>query len=461
TAAKGSSGTVLSGDAGSTDMGRHGRKGGRMAEKDRFRLLQEAFYARGDLIVDIFQARGVSGASAGDRNLFCVVLVDREKVGETPVAIKTLSPMWNHPVKIPHESVRKAADTNVWPMPHQPLTIQVWDRSTTSDSLLGTARVPIAENLGDADRNGWHRLVGAGDQVKMDAEQWGKIRVKVRWESEAIASATMDEPRFFLRDVFGPEEKDYRHLYYGGLSSTLLSPPAGEEVILEMMSSISRHDTSANGHGRGVEGMLVLTELRLLFLPDVSGGLANTAFLEFHTVQVYLAAIRSFSHRGLEGGSRLLSITTRDGRAVHFRMPAAASAARCGVWFDVERRPRRQPAVGAGSGGEELWKRGLWGAGSSEVWMERLADEIRWRKAQGDFVALWHQLCKTAPTPRASAAKGAATLDPGAAPSAAPPSYFAASAGVDDPSASPGALSGWGHARAAAVENTRGDAADG
>ena len=38
-----------------------------MAEKDRFRLLQEAFYARGDLIVDIFQARGVSGASAGDR----------------------------------------------------------------------------------------------------------------------------------------------------------------------------------------------------------------------------------------------------------------------------------------------------------------------------------------------------------------------------------------------------------
>ena len=52
-----------------------------------------------------------------------------------------------------------------------------------------------------------------------------------------------------------------------------------------MMSSITRHDTSANGHGRGVEGMLVLTELRLLFLPDVSGGLANTAFLEFHTVQ--------------------------------------------------------------------------------------------------------------------------------------------------------------------------------
>ena len=32
---------------------------------------------------------------------------------------------------------------------------------------------------------------------------------------------------------------------------------------------------------------------------------------------------------------------------------------------------------------------------------------------------------------------------------------------MDDPSASPGALSGWGHARAAAVENTRGDAADG
>ena len=38
-----------------------------------------------------------------------------------------LGQMWNHPVKIPHESVRKAADTNVWPMPHQPLTIQARD----------------------------------------------------------------------------------------------------------------------------------------------------------------------------------------------------------------------------------------------------------------------------------------------------------------------------------------------
>lgn len=32
--------------------------------------------------------------------------------------------VWNHSVAIPHESVRKAADTNVWPMPYQPLTIQ-------------------------------------------------------------------------------------------------------------------------------------------------------------------------------------------------------------------------------------------------------------------------------------------------------------------------------------------------
>lgn len=86
--------------------------------------------------------------------------------------------------------------------------------------------------------------------------------------------------------------------------------------------------------------------------------------------------MRNFSHRGLEGGSRLLSITTRDGRFIHFRMPAMASSARCGAWFDAECSRRRVPGSAPGSGGEELWKRGLWGAGSSEQWMERLADEV-------------------------------------------------------------------------------------
>ena len=41
-----------------------------------------SLYALGRLVVASFA-----------RNLFCVVLVDREKVGETPVAIKTLSPV--------------------------------------------------------------------------------------------------------------------------------------------------------------------------------------------------------------------------------------------------------------------------------------------------------------------------------------------------------------------------------
>lgn len=107
------------------------------------------------------------------------------------------------------------------------------------------------------------------------------------------------------------------------------------------------------------------------------------------TSQVYLAAVRNFSHRGLEGGDRLLSVTTRDGRFVHFRMPAAASAARCAAWFETEcpqqqQQLRRRVGSGGqapssssrGSGREELWKRGLWGAGSSELWMERLVDEV-------------------------------------------------------------------------------------
>lgn len=43
---------------------------------------------------------------------------------------------------------------------------QVWDRSNGSDTLLGTARVPITENLSKGDENGWRRLVGTGDQVR-------------------------------------------------------------------------------------------------------------------------------------------------------------------------------------------------------------------------------------------------------------------------------------------------------
>lgn len=56
------------------------------------------------------------------------------------------------------------------------------------------------------------------------------------------------------------------------------------------MGGISRYDPTSGGYGRGVEGMLVLTELRLLFLPDISSGSASTSFLEFHTVQVRLSS---------------------------------------------------------------------------------------------------------------------------------------------------------------------------
>ena len=38
-------------------------------------------------------------------------------------------------------------------------------------------------------------------------EVCGKIRVKVRWESETLASTPEDYPRLFLRDVFGPDQK--------------------------------------------------------------------------------------------------------------------------------------------------------------------------------------------------------------------------------------------------------------
>ena len=44
--------------------------------------------------------------------------------------------------------------------------------------------------------------------AKAGAEELcGKIRIKVHWESQSFARSPEDEPRFFLRDVFGHNEK--------------------------------------------------------------------------------------------------------------------------------------------------------------------------------------------------------------------------------------------------------------
>lgn len=44
--------------------------------------------------------------------------------------------------------------------------------------------------------------MGAGAE-----ELCGKIRIKVHWESQSFARSPEDEPRFFLRDVFGHDDK--------------------------------------------------------------------------------------------------------------------------------------------------------------------------------------------------------------------------------------------------------------
>lgn len=41
-------------------------------EIDQFRVHQQAFYVRGDVIVDVHQARGIRPASAGDRCILCL-----------------------------------------------------------------------------------------------------------------------------------------------------------------------------------------------------------------------------------------------------------------------------------------------------------------------------------------------------------------------------------------------------
>lgn len=57
-----------------------------------------------------------------------------------PLSLSVLShvvQVWNHPVKVPHESVRRAADANVWPVPYQPLSVQV-GHTAHSHSRLAT-----------------------------------------------------------------------------------------------------------------------------------------------------------------------------------------------------------------------------------------------------------------------------------------------------------------------------------
>lgn len=49
-------------------------------------------------------------------------------------------------------------------------------------------------------------MVSCRRQVGVE-EVCGKIRVKVHWESETLATTPEDYPRLFLRDVFGPDHK--------------------------------------------------------------------------------------------------------------------------------------------------------------------------------------------------------------------------------------------------------------
>lgn len=67
TAAKG--GSVDGSAGGSVDgSGKWGRRGGgRPAERDQFRVQQQGFYVRGDLTVDVFQARSLRLGTAAER----------------------------------------------------------------------------------------------------------------------------------------------------------------------------------------------------------------------------------------------------------------------------------------------------------------------------------------------------------------------------------------------------------
>lgn len=77
-------GSGVAGDANSpADHGnKWGRRGSKTAERDEFRVQQQGFYVRGDLIVDVFQARGLRPGTAGERWVSHVQLFDLSRRGQ-------------------------------------------------------------------------------------------------------------------------------------------------------------------------------------------------------------------------------------------------------------------------------------------------------------------------------------------------------------------------------------------
>lgn len=65
-----------------------------------------------------------------------VAFLSDARVSDLLPSAFTRKQVWNHPVKVAHEHVRRAADMNVWPVPYQPLSIQARELSTGAQSFV-------------------------------------------------------------------------------------------------------------------------------------------------------------------------------------------------------------------------------------------------------------------------------------------------------------------------------------
>ncbi|CAM9326005.1 unnamed protein product [Phaeothamnion confervicola] len=224
----------------------------------------------------------------------------------------------------------------------------------------------------------------------------------------------------------------------GGPSSGDGSVGSGGSSVAGPCGYFSYSGGGGGGGGRGggsapvVEGTLVLTELRLLFVPKCDGA-AQPAYQLHHTVQVLLPALRTLTHRsapsgsGAVSGTRILTAATREGRILHFLIPPADVAppsvfipavanGSCGgspVSPGCRADGIGSPALGTPTGGDagcassfggysvhRDWAAGLFSrVVPADRWCERVVEELQWRRAGNDFMVRWAAVCRDAPPP--------------------------------------------------------------
>lgn len=217
---------------------------------------------------------------------------------------------------------------------------------------LGDCRVPL-------NRTGMHILkvvkTGKRNEDRPELSSFATLQVVLTYETSTVIAN-----RHELSTLFSPEQPQFQHLYLNfrdnspssviGLTS-IAGPTIGEQVLDRHTDAVWSVTTHTNAFGDSnvcsISGMLVLTELRLLFIPhsiaassigvfaknpllNIDGG-SSDAFSEGDvntlrrlTVQIPLPTIDEISCvpiDGLDGAtSSNLNVSLKDGSEFSFKI---------------------------------------------------------------------------------------------------------------------------------------------